>query len=40
MKKGHIKVGDLQPKKDVKGCGGNSKFISSGAGSTGNHSNH
>jgi hypothetical protein len=43
MKKGHIKVRDLQPRKDVKGGGGisgNSKPITggpSGTGTTGSH---
>ena len=40
MKKGHIKVRDLQPEKDVRGGGGvtgNSKPITGGAGSTGRH---
>ncbi len=40
MKKGHIKVGDLQPQKDVKGGGdatGNSKPITGTTGTTGSH---
>ena len=43
MKKGHIKVLDLQPQKDVKGGGGatgNSKPITGGTGSTGPYSSH
>jgi len=44
LKKGHIKVRDLQPKEDVKGGGGgvtgNSKPNTGGAGSTGDHSSH
>ena len=44
MKKGHIKVRDLQPKEDVKGGGGGvtgkSKPNTGGAGSTGDHSSH
>jgi hypothetical protein len=43
MKKGHIKVRDLQPQKDVKGGGGvtgNSKPITGGAGSTDHDSRH
>jgi len=43
MKKGHIKVGDLQPRKDVKGGGGvagNSKPITGGTGSTGTTGSH
>jgi hypothetical protein len=43
MKKGHIKVRDLQPQKDVKGGGGvtgNSKPITGGTGSTGTTSSH
>jgi hypothetical protein len=43
MKKGHIKVGDLQPQKDVKGGGGvtgNSKPITGGTGSTGTTGSH
>jgi len=41
MKKGHIKVRDLQPEKGVKGGGGvtrNSKPVTGGAGSTGHDS--
>ena len=40
LKKGHIKVGDLQPQKDVKGGGdatGNSKPITGTTGTTGSH---
>jgi hypothetical protein len=40
MKKGHIKVRDLQPQKDVKGGGGvtgNSKPITGGMGTTSSH---
>jgi len=40
MKKGHIKVGDLQPQKDVKGGSGvtgNSKPITGGTGTIGSH---
>jgi hypothetical protein len=43
MKKGHIKVRDLQPEKDVKGGGGatgNSKPIIGGTGSTGTTGSH
>ena len=43
MKKGHIKVGDLQPQKDVKGGGGatgNSKPITGSTGSTGTKGSH
>jgi hypothetical protein len=43
MKKGHIKVRDLQPQKDVKGGGGvtgNSKPITGGTGSTGPTGSH
>jgi hypothetical protein len=43
MRKGHIKVGDLQPQKDVKGGGGvtgNSKSITGGKGSTGTTGSH
>ncbi len=43
MKKGHIKVRDLQPEKDVKGGGGvagNSKPITGGTGSTGTTGSH
>jgi hypothetical protein len=43
MKKGHIKVRDLQPQKDVKGGGGvtgNSKPITGGRGSTGPTGSH
>jgi hypothetical protein len=43
MKKGHIKVGDLQPEKDVKGgdgVTGNSKPITGRTGSTGTTSSH
>ncbi len=43
MKKGHIRVRDLQPEKDVKGGGGvtgNSKPITAGAGSTDHHCRH
>ena len=43
MKKGHVKVGDLQPQKDVKGGGGatrNSKPITGGTGSTGTTGSH
>jgi hypothetical protein len=42
-KKGHSKVRDLQPEKDVKGGGGvtgNSKPITGGTGSTGLYSSH
>jgi hypothetical protein len=41
LKKGHVKVRDLQPVKDVKGGGGvtgNSKPITGGTGSTSDHS--
>jgi hypothetical protein len=39
MKKGHIKVRDLQPQKDVKGGGvtGNSKPLTGGTGTIGSH---
>jgi len=40
MKEGHIKVGELQPQKDVQGGGGvtgNSKPITGGTGTTGSH---
>jgi hypothetical protein len=40
MKKGHINVRDLQPRKDVKGGGGvtgNSKRITGSTGTTGSH---
>ncbi len=40
LKKGHIKVHDLQPQKDVKGGGGvtgKSKPITGGTGTTGSH---
>ena len=43
LKKGHIKVRDLQPEKDVKGGGGvtgNSKPITGGTGSTGTTGSH
>jgi len=43
MKKGHIKVGDLQPRKDVKGGGGvtgKSKPDTGGTGSTDHTSTH
>jgi hypothetical protein len=43
MKKGHIKVRDLQPQKDVKGGGvvtGNSKPITGGTGSAGTTGSH
>ena len=43
MKKGHIKVRDLQPEKDVKGGGGvtgNSKPITGGPGGTGTTGSH
>jgi hypothetical protein len=43
MKKGHIKVRDLQPQEDVKGGGGvtgNSKPITGGRGSTGPTGSH
>jgi hypothetical protein len=43
IKKGHIKIRDLQPEKDLKGGGGvtgNSKHITGGAGSTGDHSSN
>jgi hypothetical protein len=44
MKKGHIKVRDLQPEKDVKGGGGGvrdeSKPTTGVAGSTDHHSSH
>jgi len=43
MKKGHIKVRDLQPQKDVKGGGGvtgNSKPITGGTDSTGTTDSH
>jgi hypothetical protein len=43
MKKGHIKVRDLQPEKDVKGGGGvtgNSKPTTGGRGSTGTTGSH
>jgi hypothetical protein len=43
MKKGHIEVRDLQPRKDVKGGGGvagNSKPITGGTGSTGTTGSH
>jgi len=43
MKKGHIKVRDLQPRKDVEGGGGvagNSKPITGGTGSTGTTGSH
>ncbi len=43
MKKRHIEVRDLQPRKDVKGGGavtGKSKPITDGTGSTGNTSSH
>jgi hypothetical protein len=40
MKKGHLKVRDLQPEKDVKGGGGvtgKPKPITGGTGTTGSH---
>ena len=40
MKKGHIEVRDLQPRKDVKGGGGatgNSKAITGSTDTTGSH---
>jgi hypothetical protein len=43
MKKGHSKVLDLQPQKEVKGGGGatgNSKPITGGTGSTGTTGSH
>jgi hypothetical protein len=43
MKKGHIKVRDLKPEKDVKGGGGvtgNSKPITGGTGGTGTSGSH
>jgi hypothetical protein len=43
LKKGHIKIRDLQPGKDVKGGGGvtgNSKPITGGKGSTGTTGSH
>jgi len=43
MKKGHIEVRDLQPRKDVKGGGGvtdNSKPITGGPGGTGTTGSH
>ena len=43
MKEGHIKVGELQPQKDVQGGGGvtgNSKPITGGTGSTGTTGSH
>ena len=43
MKKGHIKVRDLQPRKDVKGGGGvagNSKPITGGTGNTDTTGSH
>ena len=43
MKKGHIKVGDLQPRKDVKGGSdvtGESKPNTGGTGSTGSTGSH
>jgi len=43
MKKGHIKVRDLQPRKDVKGGGripGNSKPITGSPGGTGTTGSH
>jgi hypothetical protein len=43
MKKGHIKVRDLQPQKDVKGGGdvtGNSKPITGGTGGTSTTGSH
>jgi len=44
MKKGHIEIRDLDPKKDVKGgCAGvtgNSKRVTGGTGSAGHQSSH